>query len=217
MVKVSVIKEESSGFDTTRCYLSVVGEKAPDFEADAVEKGEFIRIKLYHYINKGKWIVLYFYPLDYTFVCPTEIIAFQDSLEEFKKRNTEVLACSIDSKFTHLAWLKTPRKEGGIFGVEYPIISDIKREISKAYGVYNEKAGVSLRGLFIIDPDGIVQHQTVNNLDVGRSVEETLRLLDAFQYVKKTGEVCPANWKKGGATIKPNPQESKKFFEKTSG
>lgn len=196
------------------CYLTPVGRKAPDFEAECVVKGEFKKIKLSDY--KGKWVVLFFYPLDFTFVCPTEIIAFQDCLEEFKKRNAEVLTVSVDSKYTHLAWLNTPQKDGGIQGVEYPVISDLKREISRAYGVYSEENGVALRGLFIIDPDGIIQHQTVNNLAVGRSVDETLRLLDAFQYVKKTGEVCPANWEKGKATIKPTPQESKKYFEKAS-
>ncbi len=206
-----LVKEEGICYGR---YLTVVGQKAPDFEAEAVVKGEFKRVKLSDY--KGKWVVLFFYPLDFTFVCPTEILAFQDHLEEFKRKNTEVLAVSVDSKYTHLAWLNTPKKEGGIQGVEYPVISDLKKEISRLYGVYSEENGVALRGLFIIDTDGVVQHQTVNNLSVGRSVEETLRLLDAFQYVKKTGEVCPANWQKGKETIKPNPVESKKYFSKAS-
>lgn len=180
-----VVKETAD--NCCNCYLTAVGQKAPDFEADAVVKGEFKRIKLSNF--KGKWVVLFFYPLDFTFVCPTEILAFQDYIGEFKRRNAEVLTISVDSKFTHLAWLNTPRKEGGIEGVEYPIISDIKKEISKAYGVYSEENGVALRGLFIIDDEGVVQHQTVNNFAVGRSVPETLRLLEAFQYVKKTGSV----------------------------
>lgn len=207
-----VVKETAD--NCCNCYLTVVGQKAPDFEADAVVKGEFKKIKLSDF--KGKWVVLFFYPLDFTFVCPTEILAFQDYIGEFKRRNAEVLTISVDSKFTHLAWLNTPRKEGGIEGVEYPIISDIKKEISKAYGVYSEENGVALRGLFIIDDEGVVQHQTVNNFAVGRSVPETLRLLEAFQYVKKTGEVCPANWEEGKSTIKPDVKESKKYFEKVA-
>ena len=161
---------------------------------------------------KGKWVVLFFYPLDFTFVCPTEITAFSDRYEEFAELNTEILGCSVDSHFSHLAWIQTDRNAGGLGDIEYPLVSDLKREISKAYDVLSEE-GVALRGLFIIDKEGIIQHSTVNNLAFGRSVDETLRTLQALQYVQENpDEVCPAGWKPGDATMKPDPEGSKEYF-----
>jgi peroxiredoxin (alkyl hydroperoxide reductase subunit C) len=190
-----------------------VQREAPHFKAGAVKGREFIDVELSQY--RGKYVVLFFYPLDFTFVCPTEIIAFDQKLEEFHKRNTEVLAVSVDSVFSHLAWQKTPRDKGGLGDVRYPLIADITKQISRDYGVLVEEgadAGVALRGLFLIDKQGVVRHVTINDLPLGRSVDEILRLIDALQYVEKHGEVCPANWHEGGATIKPDPEGSQKYF-----
>lgn len=188
-----------------------VQQPAPDFKADAVVNGEFKSIALSDY--KGKYLVLFFYPLDFTFVCPTEILAFGDRLDEFKKIGAEVAAVSVDSKFSHLAWWKTPRKEGGIAGVGYPLIADLTKKISADYGVLLD-GGIALRGLFIIDPKGTVRQITINDLPIGRSVDETLRLIQALQFNEKHGEVCPANWTPGKDTIKPDPEKSKEFFKK---
>ena len=190
---------------------TLVGKKAPAFQADAVHNGAFKSVSLEDY--KKKWVVLFFYPLDFTFVCPTEILAFSDRHEEFKKLGAEVLGVSIDSKFTHLAWCERPRQQGGIEGLNYPLLADVKKEIVGNYGVLTDD-GVALRGLFVIDPDGVIQHATINNLGVGRSVDETLRVLQAFQFVRDHGEVCPANWKPGGETMKADPQKSKAYFSK---
>lgn len=188
-----------------------VGQDAPDFVATAVVDQEFKTIKLSDF--QGKYVVLFFYPLDFTFVCPTEIVAFSDSYEEFSELNTEILGTSVDSEFSHLAWIQTDRKEGGIGDINYPLVSDLKREISTAYNVLDPEAGVALRGLFIIDPDGVIQHATINNLSFGRSVEETLRTLKAIQYVQDhPDEVCPAGWKEGDKTMIPDPQKSKVYF-----
>jgi peroxiredoxin 2/4 len=188
-----------------------VGQPAPDFTATAVVDQEFKTVKLSDY--RGKYVVLFFYPLDFTFVCPTEIIAFSDRYEEFKAVNTEVLGVSVDSEFSHLAWIQTDRKQGGLGDIKYPLVADLKKEISSAYNVLDPDAGVALRGLFIIDKDGVIQHSTVNNLAVGRSVDETLRTLKAFQYVQShPDEVCPANWKEGDKTMVPDPVKSKEFF-----
>ncbi|GFR23819.1 peroxiredoxin 1 [Trichonephila clavata] len=184
---------------------------APDFEGVAVINGAFKNIKLSDY--QGKYLVLFFYPLDFTFVCPTEIIAFSERAEEFRKINCEVVACSTDSHFSHLAWINTPRKEGGLGKMNIPLLSDKSCVISKAYGVYKEDAGISFRGLFIIDGDGKLRQITVNDLPVGRSVDETLRLVQAFQFTDKHGEVCPAGWKPGDATMKPDPEGSKAYFK----
>jgi len=156
--------------------------------------------------------VLFFYPLDFTFVCPTEILAFSDRLGEFRKLGAEVLGASVDSKFSHLAWTEKPREQGGIKGLAYPLLEDLKKELAAAYGVLDEAGAVALRGLFLIDPDGVVQHATVNNLGVGRSVDETLRLLQAFQYVREHGEVCPADWKPGTKAMKADWEKSKEYF-----
>ncbi len=188
----------------------IVGRKAPDFALEGVLNGRFSTYRLSDYA--GKWVVLFFYPLDFTFVCPTEITAFSDRLGEFRKLNAEVLGASVDSKFSHLAWTEKPREEGGIFGLAFPLLEDLKKELAFSYGVLSEERGVALRGLFLIDPDGVVQHAIVNNTAVGRSVDETLRLLQAFQHVREHGEVCPADWKPGQRTMKADWQKSKEFF-----
>lgn len=190
-----------------------VTQPAPDFEATAVlPNGEFAPVKLSDY--KDKYLVFFFYPLDFTFVCPTEIIAFSDRLQEFKDINCEVLACSVDSHFSHLAWTQMPRKKGGLGKMNFPIIADLTKSISEDYGVLLQGAGISLRGLFIIDPKGAVRQITINDLPVGRSVDETLRLVKAFQFVEEHGEVCPAGWNPGADTIKPGVKESLEYFEK---
>ncbi|XP_064354401.1 peroxiredoxin-4 isoform X2 [Dromaius novaehollandiae] len=178
-----------------------VSKPAPYWEGTAVISGEFKELKLTDY--EGKYLIFFFYPLDFTFVCPTEIIAFSDRIEEFRAINTEVVACSVDSKFTHLAWINTPRKQGGLGPMKIPLLSDLTHQISKDYGVYLEDQGHTLRGLFIIDNKRILRQITMNDLPVGRSVDETLRLVQAFQYTDKHGEVCPAGWKPGSETIKP--------------
>ncbi|HIK24837.1 MAG: peroxiredoxin [Thermosynechococcus sp. Uc] len=188
-----------------------VGQPAPDFEAVAVYDQEFKTIKLSDY--RGKYVVLFFYPLDFTFVCPTEIVAFSDRYDEFAKLNTEILGVSVDSQFSHLAWTQTDRKAGGVGDLKYPLVSDLKKEISTAYNVLTEE-GVALRGLFIIDKEGIIQHATINNLAFGRNVDETLRVLQAIQYVQThPDEVCPAGWQPGDKTMNPDPVKSKVYFE----
>nr|YP_536954.1 hypothetical protein 199 [Neopyropia yezoensis]Q1XDL4.1 RecName: Full=Putative peroxiredoxin ycf42; AltName: Full=Thioredoxin peroxidase [Neopyropia yezoensis]AGH27598.1 hypothetical protein 199 [Neopyropia yezoensis]QFZ66934.1 hypothetical protein PyyePp088 [Neopyropia yezoensis]WKD83429.1 2-Cys peroxiredoxin [Neopyropia yezoensis]BAE92397.1 unnamed protein product [Neopyropia yezoensis] len=187
-----------------------VGQLAPDFSATAVYDQEFKTLKLSDL--KNKYIVLFFYPLDFTFVCPTEITAFSDKYNAFSELNTEVLGVSVDSEYSHLAWLQTDRESGGLGDLSYPLVSDLKKEISAAYNVLNSD-GVALRGLFIIDPKGIIQYSTINNLEFGRSVEETLRVLQAIQYVQShPDEVCPANWKPGDKTMNPDPIKSKNYF-----
>ncbi|RLA62276.1 MAG: peroxiredoxin [Epsilonproteobacteria bacterium] len=188
--------------------LQLVGQQAPNFTADAVSNGGFTSVTLSEI--KG-WKVLFFYPLDFTFVCPTEITAFSDMMDKFKELNCSVVGVSVDSKFSHLAWTKQDRKEGGLGEVSYPLVSDISKDIARDYGVLLNNA-VALRGLFIIDENNVVQHSTINNLGVGRSVEETLRLVEAFQYTAKHGEVCPAGWNKGDDSMKPDPNGSKEWF-----
>ena len=191
----------------------LVGKPAPDFKAQAtMPEGNFKEISLSDY--KGKHVVLFFYPLDFTFVCPTEIIAFSERLEEFKKRGVEVLSCSVDSHFTHLAWKNTPRTDGGLGKIDYPMIADLNKNIAQEYDVLLG-AGIALRGLFLIDKAGVVQHQVVNNLPLGRSVDEALRMVDALQFHEKNGEVCPADWKEGDKAMKGDPQGSKEYFQAT--
>ncbi|CAF0786067.1 unnamed protein product [Rotaria sordida] len=190
-----------------------ISKPAPSFEGIAAIDGEFKEISLTDF--KNKYLVLLFYPLDFTFVCPTEIIAFSDRIQEFKKINTEVVAISVDSQFTHLAWINTPREQGGLGKIQIPLLSDLTHQISKDYGVYLQDVGHALRGLFIIDGRGILRQITMNDLPVGRSTDETLRLLQAFQYTDKHGEVCPAGWHPGADTIIPNPEEKLKYFSKT--
>ncbi len=189
--------------------MSLVQKTAPDFSADAIIGTEFRTINLSNY--RGKWVVLFFYPLDFTFVCPTEITAFSDHYESFKKLGAEILGVSVDSKFSHLAWINTERKQGGLGRLNFPLVSDIKKTIAADYGVLLD-AGIALRGLFIINPEGNIQYELVHDLGIGRNVEEVLRVLDALQVVAKTGEVCPANWSKGAKTMKPDPQLSKEYF-----
>uniref|UniRef100_A0A8C5Q2W4 Peroxiredoxin-1 n=1 Tax=Leptobrachium leishanense TaxID=445787 RepID=A0A8C5Q2W4_9ANUR len=190
-----------------------IGKLAPDFTATAVMPGgEFKDLTLSDY--RGKYVVFFFYPLDFTFVCPTEIIAFSERAEEFKKLDCEVIAASVDSQFCHLAWTNQPRKDGGLGAMKIPLLADSKRLISKDYGVLKEEDGVAFRGLFIIDAKGILRQITINDLPVGRSVDETLRLVQAFQHTDKFGEVCPVGWKPGSDTIKPDIKKSKEFFSK---
>ena len=163
--------------------------------------------------KKGEWSLLLFYPLDFTFVCPTEIVAFSDAVEKFSALNTKIYGISVDSKFSHLAWTETDRKQGGVGQIDYPLLADLNKEVAQTYGVLID-GGVALRGLFLIDDEGIVQQATVNNLAVGRGVEETLRLVQAFQHTKKSGEVCPANWTPGADTMKPDPEGLKAFASK---
>ncbi|XP_002733995.1 peroxiredoxin-like [Saccoglossus kowalevskii] len=206
---------QSRLFTTGSRALAVEIQKpAPDFSGTAVVDGAFKDIKLSDY--KGKYLVLFFYPLDFTFVCPTEIIAFSDRAAEFKDINTEVVGVSVDSHFSHLAWINTPRKTGGLGEMKIPLLADFNKKVSQEYNVLLQDAGIALRGLFIIDPEGIVRHLSVNDLPVGRSVDEVLRLVKAFQFVEKHGEVCPAGWTPGSDTIKPDPKGSKKYFEKAN-
>ncbi|KAF9597756.1 hypothetical protein IFM89_021510 [Coptis chinensis] len=192
--------------------LPLVGNKAPDFEAEAVFDQEFIKVKLSDYIGK-KYVVLFFYPLDFTFVCPTEITAFSDRHADFDKLNTEILGVSVDSVFSHLAWVQTDRKSGGLGDLNYPLVSDVTKSISKDFGVLIPDQGIALRGLFIIDKEGVIQHSTINNLAIGRSVDETMRTLQALQYVQDNpDEVCPAGWKPGDKSMKPDPKLSKDYF-----
>jgi peroxiredoxin (alkyl hydroperoxide reductase subunit C) len=198
----------------------LVGKKAPSFEADAVVNGgEFVeKFSLQQYIGK-KHVVFFFYPLDFTFVCPTELLAFQEKLQEFEKRNVAVIGCSIDSKYSHWAWLNTEKKKGGIQGVKYPIVSDLSKTISVNYDVlagewmYNEDNSMEFdgvaqayRGLFLIDKQGIIRHQVVNDFPLGRSIDEILRMVDALQFFEENGEVCPADWHKGDKGIKENSE-----------
>lgn len=187
-----------------------VGQPAPDFTAAAVVNGQFEQIKLSQF--RGQNVVLFFWPLDFTFVCPTEIVAFSDAVPQFTERHTQVLGASIDSQFVHLAWQKTPRTEGGLGRVEFPMIADTNHSISRAYGVLLDDAGVALRGLFLIDKNGVVRHMLVNDLPLGRSVEEALRVVDALAHFEKHGEVCPANWKPGSKAMKADPQGAKSYF-----
>lgn len=189
----------------------LVGKRAPDFNADAVIAGDFKKISLSDY--KGKHVLLFFYPLDFTFVCPTEMHAFQDKVEAFKKLNTEVIGVSVDSQFSHKAWLETSKSNGGIEGVKYPIVSDINKTIARDYDVLIPDAGVALRGTFLIDKEGIVRQQTINDLPLGRNVDEFLRLVEALQFHEEHGEVCPANWNKGDKAMKPDSAGLKDFFK----
>lgn len=190
----------------------LVGKKAPDFTADAVVNGtEFKQIKLSDFKGK-KYVVLFFYPLDFTFVCPTELHAFQAKLEEFNSLDTEVIGVSVDSKFSHFAWLNTDKKEGGIKGVKYALVSDLKKEIAEAYDVVEDSMGVAYRGLFLIDKEQTVQHQVVNNLPLGRNIDEAIRMVKALQFFENNGEVCPANWNEGDKAMKPNEDGLKDYF-----
>jgi peroxiredoxin (alkyl hydroperoxide reductase subunit C) len=209
----------------------LVGKKAPDFKASAVVNNELVDdFSLSQFLGK-KYIVLFFYPLDFTFVCPTEILAFQEKLSEFEKANCQVIGVSIDSKFTHYAWLNTPKEKGGIQGVTYPLVADLDKTISLNYGVLagdysidvdedgNEirtfsGQPVAYRATFLIDLNGVVRHQVVNDLPLGRNIDEALRMLHALQHVEKYGEVCPANWDEGKDAMKPTPEGVAEYLSK---
>ena len=189
----------------------LVTQKAPEFSAQAVmPDGQFKTVSLSDY--EGKYVVLFFWPLDFTFVCPTEIIAFSDRAKEFADLGVEILGVSIDSQFTHLAWTQTPRNKGGIGPTEYPLIADLNKQISRDYDVLLD-GGIALRGLFLIDKEGVVRHQVVNDLPLGRSVDEALRMVKALQHFEQNGEVCPANWHEGARSINPDVEGSKEFFD----
>ena len=193
-------------------YESLVQKQAPTFKADAVINGEFGTVDLSNL--RGKWVVLFFYPLDFTFVCPTEITAFSDASERFKKLNAEVIGVSVDSKYSHLAWVNTPRGDGGLGPLKIPLVADMTKAISRDYGVLIEADGTALRGLFVIDPDGRVAYQVVHDLNIGRNVGEVVRVLEALQYSKEHGEVCPANWTPGEDGMKEDVKGSKAWFKK---
>jgi alkyl hydroperoxide reductase subunit AhpC len=188
-------------------------KEAPDFKATAVVDGVFETVSLSSY--RGKYVVLVFYPLNFTFVCPTEIIAYNDRLKEFADLNAQVLFCSVDSEYSHLKWSEQSRKEGGLSPMACPMISDLTKSISSSYGVLLDD-GYATRGTFIIDEQGIVKHITINEPPVGRSVDETLRVLKAIQFHSKHGDVCPANWNPGNATINPDPKKALPFFSKNN-
>jgi len=191
---------------------TLVTQQAPDFTAQAVmPNNTFADLTLSS--TRGKYVVLFFYPLDFTFVCPSEILAFDRKLAEFKKRNCEVIGVSVDSQYTHLAWKSTPLREGGLGEVQFPLVSDLKKDIARAYGVLLDEA-VALRGLFLIDKDGIVRHELVNDLPLGRSVDEALRLLDALQFFETYGDVCPADWHPGEEAIKPTHEGISEYLAK---
>ncbi|KAJ3866802.1 MAG: thioredoxin-like protein [Lentinula lateritia] len=194
--------------------VALIQRPAPAFKSTAVIEGLFEEISLSDYL--GKWVVFFFYPMDFTFVCPTEILAFNDALDEFKKIDTVVIGASTDSQYSHFAWATQPRKEGGLGpDLKLPLLADRSMSIARDYGVLLEEEGIALRGLFIIDPKGILRQITVNDLPVGRSVDETLRLVKAFQYTDKYGEVCPADWSEGGKTIKTDPTAKIEYFSTT--
>ena len=188
----------------------LVGKQAPDFTATAVYGNNEIKDLTLSSL-KGKYVVLFFYPLDFTFVCPSELIAFDHRLEEFKKRNVEVVGVSIDSQFSHLAWKNTPVNNGGIGQVGYPLVADIKQEIAQAFDV-ESAGGVAFRGSFLIDKAGVVQHQVVNNLPLGRNIDEMLRMVDALQFTEEHGEVCPAGWSKGKAGMTASTEGVAKYL-----
>ena len=198
----------------------LIGKKAPSFKADAViNGGEFVENFSLEQYQGDKEVVFFFYPLDFTFVCPTELLAFQEKLAEFEKRNVQVVGCSIDSKFSHWAWLNTEKNNGGINGVTYPIVADLSKTITENYGVLAGEydvdeegnsafsgAPVAYRGLFLIDKKGIVRHCVINDLPLGRNVDEAIRMIDALQHFEKHGEVCPANWNEGKDAMTPNAE-----------
>lgn len=209
----------------------LVGKKAPDFVASAVVNGEIVEnFTLSQFLDK-KYVVLFFWPLDFTFVCPTEVIAFQEKLAEFEAKGVQLIGASVDSKYTHFAWVNTPRNQGGVSGVTFPMVADITKTISASYGVlageyridYDDEGRDSLtfegkafayRGLFLIDKKGIVRHQLVNDMPLGRSVEEALRMVSAWQHYEQYGEVCPANWTEGAAAIKENMESVSEYLGK---
>jgi len=192
----------------------LVGKEAPDFTAAAVMPDGEINDQFSLADYKGKYVVLFFYPLDFTFVCPTELIAFSKRIKEFEEREVQVIGCSVDSQFTHVAWRNTPVEDGGVGAIAYPLVADVKHEICKAYDVEFDEAGVAFRGSFLIDEKGIVRHQVVNDLPLGRNVGEMLRMVDALQFTEKYGEVCPAGWEKGEKGMVPDREGVADYLSK---
>ena len=197
--------------------MVLVTRQAPDFTCAAVlGNGEIVNnFNFKKHIN-GKAAVLFFYPLDFTFVCPSELIAFDHRYEEFKKRGVEVVGVSIDSEFTHNAWRNTPTENGGIGAVKYALAADVKHEIAKAYGIEHPEEGVALRGSFLIDKNGVGRHQVVNDLPLGRNIDEMLRMVDALQFHEEHGEVCPAQWEKGKEGMKDSPEGVAKYLKQNA-
>ncbi|MBN1915057.1 MAG: redoxin domain-containing protein [Parachlamydiales bacterium] len=189
----------------------LIGKKAPDFSVQGIVRGT-IREKITLDDFQEKYLILFFYPLDFTFVCPTELHAFEQKYEEFQKRKAEVVACSIDSPYSHYAWLHTPKSKGGIEGIRYPILSDMTKEISRNYGILKEEDGVAYRALFLLDHHRVIRHLVVNDLSLGRSVDEALRMLDALICFEQYGEVCPADWHQGDKTMSPTQEGLENFF-----
>ena len=197
--------------------MVLVTRQAPDFTSSAVlGNGEIVDNFNFKKHIEGKAAVLFFYPLDFTFVCPSELIAFDHRYEEFKKRGVEVVGVSIDSQFTHNAWRNTPTENGGIGAVKYALAADVKHEIAKAYGIEHPEAGVALRASFLIDKNGVVRHQMVNDLPLGRNIDEMLRMVDALQFHEEHGEVCPAQWEKGKEGMKDNPEGVAKYLKQNA-
>ena len=189
----------------------LIGQKAPTFNKQAVANGKIINnfsLDLF----EGKYVLFFFYPLDFTFVCPTELHAFQDQLKAFEERNAQVVGCSVDSAFCHLGWVNTPKNKGGIEGVTFPLVADVNKSIARDYRVLNEEEGIAYRGLFLIDTKGIIRHLLINDLPLGRSVDEALRIIDALIFHEANGEVCPANWKSGEKSMKPDQEGLHSYY-----
>lgn len=193
----------------------LIGKQAPEFSAQAFHNGSIIEDYSLRSL-KGKYILFFFYPLDFTFVCPTELHAFQEKLSEFQSKDAEVVGCSIDSVFSHQAWWNQPRKQGGIEGISYPLVSDLSHTISRDYGVLKEDMGVAYRGLFLIDKEGIIRSQLINDLFLGRSIDEAMRLLEAMLFFEKHGNVCPANWKEGKRGMQADQKGLLEYFQNES-
>ena len=190
--------------------MVIIGQQAPAIACEAVVNGEIKHITLADFNNQYK--LLFFYPLNFTFVCPTELHALQAMLPAFTERNTAVLAISVDSPYSHLSWLNTPKNTGGIAGISYPLLADINKTIARSYGVLNETAGVALRGVVLLDKNNVVQHVSINNLALGRNISEFVRLVDALKHVETAGEVCPADWHEGAKGMKATQEGLKSYF-----
>ncbi len=192
--------------------MSLVGRPAPDFELEGYFNGQFNKYKLFDF--RKKWVILLFYPLDFTFVCPTEVLNFSAAAEKFNKLNCEIFGISVDSVYVHKAWVDTKREDGGLGGsLNYPLLSDLNKVTARDYGILIEEEGVALRGLFLISPEGVIMHSTINSLSVGRSVTEAMRVTKAFQFVSShVGQVCPADWEEGKDTMMANSDGMKKYL-----
>jgi peroxiredoxin (alkyl hydroperoxide reductase subunit C) len=208
---VKIIPHEK--YDKEDVMSVLVAREAPDFVAPAVMPNGIIEEKFRLSDLRGKYVVLFFWPLDFTFVCPTEIIAFDHRIDKFKERSVELIGVSIDSQFTHFAWREVPVAKGGIGSVHFPMVADVKHEITRAYGIEHPDAGVAMRASFLIDKEGIVQHQVVNNLPLGRNMDEMLRVIDALQFTEEYGEVCPAGWQKGEKGMKATADGVSDYLE----